>query len=152
MSVPTRAFIWDEVHGMRDLCGVLQDEYELNLTGWELKAVRGISGDGMIIAGTAVQADNPSRSVAWRAALGSPGDTNLDGVINLEDLNAVRNHFDEGTLCGARIAGDTVPFDGSVDLSDLNRVRNNFGGGPGSNAVPEPTAWSLAAMALLYAT
>lgn len=39
-SVPAsssgRAFIWDEVNGMRDFKEVLTDDFGLNLTGWEL--------------------------------------------------------------------------------------------------------------------
>lgn len=56
-----------------------------------------------------------------------PGDTDGNGVIELDDLNNVRNHFGEGVKGGPPVAGDTYPFDGVVDLSDLNAVRNHFG-------------------------
>lgn len=49
-----------------------------------------------------------------------PGDTNGDGVVDLIDLNNVRNNF------GGSGIGDTNG-DGLVDLVDLNAVRNNFG-------------------------
>lgn len=52
-----------------------------------------------------------------------PGDTNGDGVVDLIDLNNVRNHFGE---TGENVPGDTND-DGIVDLADLNAVRNNFG-------------------------
>jgi hypothetical protein len=71
-----------------------------------------------------------------------PGDTNGDGLVDLEDLNNVRNHF------GGTGLGDTNA-DGVVDLADLNAVRNNFGASAG--AVPEPSAallFSLGALAL----
>jgi len=66
-----------------------------------------------------------------------PGDTNADGVVDLEDLNNVLNNFAES---GA-VPGDTNQ-DGFVDLEDLNAVRNNFGAG---NPVPEPPSLLLLA-------
>lgn len=54
-----------------------------------------------------------------------PGDTNGDGVVDLVDLNNVRNHFGEN---GPNVVGDTNG-DQRVDLVDLNAVRNNFGAG-----------------------
>jgi hypothetical protein len=51
------------------------------------------------------------------------GDANGDGIVNLDDLNAVRNNFGAS---GANVAGDTNG-DGLVNLDDLNAVRNNFG-------------------------
>jgi hypothetical protein len=67
-----------------------------------------------------------------------PGDTNADGVVDLEDLNNVRNNFG---ATGIGIAGDTNA-DLVVDLIDLNKVRNNFGT---SNPVPEPPSLVLLA-------
>lgn len=73
---------------------------------------------------------------------GVAGDTNDDGLVDLADLNNVRNHF--GELSGI---GDS-DLDGDVDLDDLNEVRNHFGERfqpPDEVAgVPEPaTAWLL---------
>ncbi len=59
------------------------------------------------------------------------GDTNTDGVVDLIDLNNVRNNFGGAGLGDAN--GDDL-----VDLEDLNAVRNNFGAG-NAQAVPEPT-------------
>lgn len=53
----------------------------------------------------------------------TPGDTNYDDVIDLQDLNNVRNNFDGSG------AGDTNQ-DGQIDVEDLNLVRNNFGRDP----------------------
>lgn len=71
-----------------------------------------------------------------------PGDTNGDRIVDLEDLNNVRNHFGES---GAGVVGDTLPFDGMVDLEDLNAVRNHFGD-VAPSTVPEPNAITLFAM------
>jgi hypothetical protein len=80
------------------------------------------------------------------AAPGQEGDTNGDGTVDLDDLNAVRNNF--GATGAPGIPGDAFPFDGVVDLDDLNAVRNNFGAG-GSSSVPEPGTFALAAAGLL---
>jgi hypothetical protein len=80
-----------------------------------------------------------------------PGDDNLDGVVDLADLNAVRNAF--GMTDGDH-AGD-VNDDGRIDLSDLNAVRNHFGGNhPALNAA-EPNGaalllWGVLAGAVLF--
>lgn len=64
------------------------------------------------------------------------GDVTGNGVVDMEDLNAVRNLFGQSTM-----AGEAWPMDGTVDLADLNRVRNGFGS---SVAVPEPSGWAIA--------
>jgi hypothetical protein len=79
-------------------------------------------------------------------AAGQPGDTDDDGDVDLDDLNAVRNNF--GTSGQPGLPGDAFPFDGTVDLDDLNGVRNNFGATAGAGSVPEPAAWSLALVSL----
>ncbi len=83
-----------------------------------------------------------------------PGDTNGDGVVDLIDLNNVRNHFGE---TGENVPGDTND-DGIVDLSDLNAVRNNFGAtapAPAPSPIQDPAGndWqdALVAAQLKYA-
>lgn len=70
------------------------------------------------------------------------GDTNNDGIVDLADLNAVRNNF--GNSFGTEGHADS---DGIVGLSDLNEVRNHFGETSLSN-VPEPSTLVLAALTL----
>jgi probable HAF family extracellular repeat protein len=61
------AFIWDSIHGMRDLQSVLQTDHGLDLTGWSLQVASGISSDGKVIVGWGV---NPSgQQEAFRAVL-----------------------------------------------------------------------------------
>ena len=75
-----------------------------------------------------------------------PGDTNADGLVNIDDLNNVRNFFGTGDgtdLSG--IPGDAYPFDGLVNIDDLNAVRNDFGAA--SAAVPEPAPLVLIVLA-----
>jgi uncharacterized membrane protein len=45
------AFIWDAQHGMRNLQNLLVNDLHLNLTGWTLTQVRGMSADGMTLVG-----------------------------------------------------------------------------------------------------
>lgn len=84
------------------------------------------------------------------------GDADLDGDVDLDDLNIVRNAFGAPTSAfhvftsrpGHDVYGDTLPYDGKVDLDDLNRVRNYFGGGI-ENPVPEPSSFALLTFAAL---
>jgi len=82
----------------------------------------------------------------------SPGDTNYDDVIDIQDLNNVRNNFAGSGL------GDSNQ-DGIVNVEDLNLVRNNFGENglfflgpeyevPRPGNVPEPGSWFLLITAL----
>ncbi|MDZ4783975.1 MAG: hypothetical protein SGJ19_27320 [Planctomycetia bacterium] len=74
-----------------------------------------------------------------------PGDTNSDGVVDVTDLNNVRNNFAKS---GNPVLGDTDPFDGTVGLYDLNQVYNNYGRTYDQAMVPEP---ATAALALAFA-
>jgi hypothetical protein len=78
------------------------------------------------------------------------GDTNGDGLVDIDDLNAVRNNFGAAGAADGSLAGDAFPFDGLVNIDDLNAVRNNFGVGA---AAPEPSALAMTLLALaLFAT
>jgi hypothetical protein len=66
------------------------------------------------------------------------GDTfPFDGVVQLSDLNSVRNYFGSTGAADGTLPGDTFPFNGVVGLEDLNAVRNHFGG-----SIPLPVATS----------
>jgi len=81
-------------------------------------------------------ADRPHGEITFvKPGTGQLGDTNGDGVVDIVDLNNVRNNF------GGAGTGDTND-DGTIDIVDLNNVRNNFGAG-GGNPVPEPHALGL---------
>ena len=85
--------------------------------------------------------------VPYKAYALRPGDTNADGIVDIVDLNNVRNNF---AATGDPILGDTDPFDGTVGLYDLNQVYNNFGRNYGPQAVPEPNSWALAIVSGLF--
>ncbi len=60
------AFIWDAAHGMRNLQSVLESNYGLDLSGWQLTSAVDISDDGRVIAGNGI---NPlGQEEAWSCA------------------------------------------------------------------------------------
>ena len=82
------AFIWTRDAGLRSLKQVLQDDYQLDLSGWILVAATAVSDDGQTVAGYGV---GPSGfQEAWVATLSSapscPGDCAGDGVVTISDL------------------------------------------------------------------
>ncbi len=79
------AFIFDEVNGPRDLQMVLEDEYELDLTGWNLLGATAVSADGTTIVGTGFNPD--FRWEAWVATIPEPGTlclVLLGGIVALK--------------------------------------------------------------------
>ncbi len=98
-----------------------------------------------------IELEKLQQSVAWTVHLDPldpiPGDANGDDVVNVEDLNLVRNHFG---AAGEPIPGDTFPYNGRVDIEDLNAVRNHFGEAR-SFAVPEPSGLILGVIASILA-
>ena len=52
------------------------------------------------------------------------GDANLDGVVNLLDLNALASNF--GAPAGTWVGGD-FDYNGAVDITDFNALAMNFG-------------------------
>ncbi len=89
-------------------------------------------------------------SLQFQVGAGQTGDTDLDGDVDLNDLNNVRNNFES---TGEGVPGDTAPYDGVVNLDDLNRVRGSFGesvvSAGGLTAVPEPSTVGLAVCGLI---
>lgn len=66
-----QVYLWTEEDGMRSLYEILSVDYELDLTGWQLKAAHDISDDGRTIVG---QGTNPQGDLeGWVAVL--PADT-----------------------------------------------------------------------------
>lgn len=121
-----------------------------NVQGWYLREARSVSADGLTIVGGGISPEGIS--MGWVARLDpvlKHGDTNGDGVVDLVDLNNVRNNFGE---YAPAILGDT-DSNCDVGLEDLNDVRNNFGTTViGVQAVPEPASLVLLAASLLICT
>jgi hypothetical protein len=98
-------------------------------------------------SGVYVQDLSPLRS--WFASI-SPGDVNLDGVVNIFDINQVSANWGPGN---GGLGGD-ANGDGNTDIFDINVISANWLSGGSAHAVPEPAAaWLLlgGAAALLAA-
>jgi probable HAF family extracellular repeat protein len=61
------AFVWDGVHGMRDLQSVLETDFGLDLGGWTLRTAYAVSDDGKTIVGEGTNPDGNTE--AWMAYL-----------------------------------------------------------------------------------
>ncbi len=67
---PGGAIIWDEMNGARNLRDLLQADYGLDLTGWELESASDISADGTVIVGHGI---NPfGDDEGWIAVIPEP--------------------------------------------------------------------------------
>ncbi len=125
-----RAMIWDEVHGMRDLQDLLENEHGLDLSGWTLQIVFGISDDGTHLAGNGI---NPKGDrEAWLVTLPRtdiPGqcdaDVNGDGSVNVLDLIDLLLCFGQPAIPGC--VGEDINNDGTVDVLDLIDLLLAFG-------------------------
>lgn len=123
------AFIWDEINGMRSLQDVLVNDYGLNLDGWRLTRARGISDDGLTIAGIGI---NPlGQEESWIATIlqAHPGDFDGDGDVDLVDFASFQ-------LCFTGPGGSVMPGpcersdfdgDGDCDLTDFGQFQLTFG-------------------------
>jgi hypothetical protein len=79
-----------------------------------------------------------------------PGDANLDGTVNINDLSKVLTNYDK---TGQIWADGDFSGDGSVDISDLSVVLAHYdqtatAAGAGIKAVPEPSTLLLTAAGL----
>ena len=88
-EIGREAFIWDAVHGMRNLEDVLRG-LGLDLTGWRLYAAYGISQNGRFVVG---HAGSPNGGEAWIADLPEPSFGLLAGALAVFGLRrrAVRS-------------------------------------------------------------
>jgi uncharacterized membrane protein len=85
-DVGSEAFVWDPMHGMRNLKAVLVNEFGLDIPGWTLTHGVAVSADGRTFAGSGI---NPKGEPAgWIATIERPcrADFNDDGTVNSADF------------------------------------------------------------------
>ena len=107
-----------------------------------------------------VATDHPSRpvglsyldNISIEVLQQTPGDANLDGVVDFPDFLALSEHFGEGSRRDPRgwSQGD-FDGDGEITFPDFLILSENFGAVAAASAasVPEPTAGSIALFGLL---
>jgi probable HAF family extracellular repeat protein len=123
-----RAVMW--VNGEPHDLNYLLPALGLDLRGWTLTSVDGISSDGSTLVGigTHEYATGQFRAEAWIATIPSlvcTADIVLNGEVDVDDLLAVINTWGPCIDCSA----DIVPLGGNglVDVDDLLGVINSWG-------------------------
>jgi uncharacterized membrane protein len=119
-----RPFVWDTIHGTRDLKQVLFEEHGIRPDVFppELETgprVNGISGDGRVVGGFYELGDE---KIGWLAVLDRPlvvtsgvaGDFNGNAALDIEDLDLLAGEL----MSDRNVELFDVNVDGSVDSSD----------------------------------
>jgi uncharacterized membrane protein len=120
---PYRAFIWDAMHGMRNLKVAFEKDYGLDLKDWSPTYARGMSLDGFTIVGFANHRGTVEEGFV--AELPMPGDMNCDDRVDFDDIDGFvaalisREGYEQGYPdCDYMLAD--VNADGSVDFNDID--------------------------------
>jgi probable HAF family extracellular repeat protein len=136
-----------EAHAFVCNGGAVQDLNNLIAPGcgWSLIRADAVNSAGQIV-GDGVGPGGQSTAFLLTPAL--PGDVNLDGRVDVNDLTIVLTHFGKSGCAWSQGCVDGDPA-GAVDVNDLTIVLANFrtsAGAPaaGAAAVPEPSCLVLA--------
>jgi uncharacterized membrane protein len=135
------AFIWDAVHGMRNLRDVLINDFGLgaSLAGWNLVYAGAISSDGRTVVGYGTNPNGDTEAWIARLAISPtlPGDFNNDGAVDAADYVYWRKTDDTPT---------------GYDMWRAHFGHSGIGAGAVSDSKPgtvlEPTAFALIALGL----
>ena len=73
-------FYWNETNGLRNFEDVLQIDYNLNLTGWDITNITGMTSDGTKIYGTGT---GPNGENIWIAEIPEPTSVLIFGIGSL---------------------------------------------------------------------
>jgi uncharacterized membrane protein len=121
----------------------------VNLGGWTLTEATAVSSNGRYIVGYGTNASGQERAFLLTALL--PGDANLDGTVDINDLTIVLANYGQ---TGTTWTQGEFTGDGTVDINDLTIVLAHYGeplgsSGAGLSAVPEPSSIVLLAAGLV---
>ena len=120
-EVDYEAFIWSKPAGVRGLMEALATDAGMDLQGWYLQEVNGLSPDGRFMIGVGL---NPQEErEGWLIDLGDPipciGDLTGDRQRNIADLAALLASY------GVDAGGD-LDDDGDTDVSDLAAMLSRY--------------------------
>jgi probable HAF family extracellular repeat protein len=148
----SHAFLWTT--GVVPFYGLSVGANDLNIvaasalpSGWVLNTARSINDAGQIAVSASYGGNFHACMITLPQAV--PGDANLDGVVDINDLGKVLTNYDKTGMTWSD--GD---FDGSgtVDIQDLGKVLTNYdktaSAAVGIRAVPEPGTLALLAAGL----
>jgi probable HAF family extracellular repeat protein len=116
-------------------------------SGWTLYGAEAINDSGEIVGyGIDTGTIAPFQPHAFLVKPASPGDANLDGKVDINDLTIVLANYGHST--GMRWTTGDFTGDGTVDINDLTIVLANYGAGEtagaaGIKVVPEPASLVL---------
>ena len=118
-------------------------------SGWVITNARGINDSGQI-TGSATDSNSVSHAFVLSLPQALPGDANLDGTVDINDLTIVLAHYGQ---TGTTWAQGEFTGDGTVDINDLTIVLAHYGQSVGASAarisaVPEPSVLALLAAGL----
>lgn len=123
----TRAFIWDELHDMRNLQTVCETDYGVDFEGWTLVQAYGLSFDGRVIGGSATR-DGVLQGYVVTLPPAAPADLDGDGDIDIDDFGIIA-HFlagpESAPTPGSSLAD--IDSDEDVDLIDFAMLQAVFG-------------------------
>lgn len=105
-----QAFIWDASNGMKSVQQLLVNDFGLDLTGWQLTTMRGISADGLTLIGNGL---NPNGQFeAWIANLApsTPGTTPNNPLLPTPDPSNPNGFTFPGVTVGNGGLGTTTPI------------------------------------------
>jgi hypothetical protein len=137
--------IWDAQHGVRFLDSYFVNELGLDLTGWTIDTIVGISDDGRTFFGRGI---NPTGEQEFWVVRNPQllGDYDFDGDVDGADFVVWQTSFPtSGDLPNLPADGDG---DGDVDGADFVIWQTHFPYTPNPNSVPEPLAFFLLLVAL----
>ena len=145
-QVPTTSTAY--IYGTTANSGVPLANLVANLGGWTLQEATAIDNQGDIV-GLGTDSSGTNKAFLLTAL---PGDANLDGKVDINDLTIVLAHYNQSGVTWGQ--GD-FNGDAKVDINDLTIVLANYNqtvsasAGNGLAAVPEPGALALVAAGLV---
>ena len=118
-------------------------------SGWVLNTAKGINDAGQIIGSATYNGSGYAYILSLPQAL--PGDANLDGKVDINDLTAVLSNYNQSV--GMNWSTGDFTGSGTVDINDLTVVLAHYNesvsmaSGGSFSAVPEPGSLLLLVLA-----